>query len=80
MSEGFESGTVPTPDKTSGSVVVKCMHPVFESKTSPVIAPPMTNSVGRHKIVKSRDRDALTVVGGVMDDECGVGRVMWYYH
>jgi len=84
VSEEFEVDTVMTPDKTSGSTTARCMHPVFESKTPPVNAPPIVNNVNRHKTVKPtvnrpRDRDVLIVVGGLMDDECGVGRVKWRY-
>jgi len=84
VSEEFGVDIAVTPDKTSGSTAAKCMHPVFESKTSPVIAPPMMNNVNRHKTVKptgnrARDRDALIAVGELMGDECGVGRVKWRY-
>lgn len=84
VSEEFEVDIVVMPDKSSGWTAAKCMHPVFGSKTSPAIASPMTDNVNRHKTVKPtgnrpKDRDALIVVGGLMDDECGVGRVKWRY-
>ena len=84
VSEEFEVDIAVTSDKMSGSTAAKCMHPVFESRTSPVFAPPMMNTVNRHKTVKptghrSWDRNALIVVGGLVDDECGVGRVKWRY-